>query len=60
MSRTKKGSKGPGYEFWGPRPSKCLTNPNKETKRLTHKLERAKAKAAVRAGKDLPSKVGFS
>jgi hypothetical protein len=44
MSRTKKGSKGPGYEYWSRRPSKGITAPGKETKTITHRLERAAAK----------------
>lgn len=40
MSRTKKGSKGAGAEYWGKRPnSGCVPGPN--TKRLTHQKERA-------------------
>jgi len=42
MSRTNKGSKGPGYDYWTARPyndSKC-NSPSKFAKRRTHKAER--------------------
>lgn len=50
MSRTKKGSKGVGYEYWGKRPlsRNCGANPGKVTKKLTHRLERIEAKAQIR------------
>jgi hypothetical protein len=45
MSRTKKGSKGPGYEYWSRRPAKMLfPAPGKEAKTITHRQERAAAK----------------
>ena len=44
MSRTKKGSKGPGYEYWSRRPAKGATDPGKASKTITHRLERAAAK----------------
>ena len=47
MSRTIKGSKGPGYEYWGRRPF-CGWKPGKVAKRLTHQLERQIAKREVR------------
>lgn len=45
MSRTKKGSKGPGYEYWSARPFNKgggLLSPKggKHTKKRTHKAER--------------------
>lgn len=51
MSRTKKGSKGPGYEYWGRRPCNGY-NPSKENKRLTHQIERARAKQDLRKPKE--------
>lgn len=39
MSRTIKGSKGPGYDYWGRRPGKS-TIPGSFAKRLTHRAER--------------------
>ena len=47
MSRTKKGAKGPGYEYWSRRPAKG-TAPGKKTKTITHRLERAAAKRQLR------------
>ncbi len=43
MSRSIKGSKGPGYEYWSKRPMAGM-KPGAETKRMTHKLERLEAK----------------
>lgn len=43
MSRTRKGSKGPGYDYWGGRPGG--TTPGPDTKRVTHGIERARAHA---------------
>lgn len=51
MSRTKKGSKGVGYEFWSKRPcsnkSGCL--PGKFNKKRTHRVERQRAKKGTAA-----------
>ena len=44
MSRTKKGAKGPGYEYWSRRPAKGCVDPGKRNKTVTHRLERAAAK----------------
>jgi hypothetical protein len=44
MSRTKKGAKGPGYEYWSRRPAKGCIDPGKSNKTVTHRLERAAAK----------------
>ena len=59
MSRTKKGSKGPGFEFWGRRPAKMdFPPPGKETKIITHRQERAAAKRQLdEAKKGLTSAV---
>lgn len=43
MSRTTKGAKGPGYEYWSRRPSKGCVEPGKKNKVITHRLERAAA-----------------
>lgn len=41
MSRTKKGSKGPGHEYWTARPgNKQGGRPGRATKRRTHRAER--------------------
>lgn len=45
MSRTKKGKKGPGHEYWSKRPgNKGGGIPGKEIKKRTHKLERLEEK----------------
>jgi hypothetical protein len=45
MSRSIKGSKGPGYEYWGRR---CeLREPGRFTKTYTHGLERRQGKKEV-------------
>jgi hypothetical protein len=49
MSRTKKGGKGPGYEYWTARPgSRCGGSPGAATKRLTHRSERQDGKQDIR------------
>lgn len=47
MSKTKKGSKGPGYEYWSKRPL-AGSPPGKDTKKKTHRIERAANKALTR------------
>jgi len=45
MSRSKRGAKGPGYEYWTARPgNKQGGQPGKATKKATHKAERRLAK----------------
>jgi hypothetical protein len=46
MSRTKKGKKAPGYEYWSRHPisNACGATPNAFTKKRTHKIERQQAK----------------
>jgi hypothetical protein len=53
MSRSAKGSKGPGFEYWGKRPGNGLS-PGKATKKITHRLERLKAKEALKKTGDDP------
>lgn len=51
MSRTKKGSKAPGQEYWTPRPgNKYGAHPGKFTKRKTHKAERQQGKRSAEKG----------
>ena len=38
MSKTIRGSKGAGFDYWGRRP--CTGKPGRFTKRLTHRAER--------------------
>ena len=52
MSRTKGGSKGPGFDYSGRRPgngSHCATH-GKDVKRRTHKKERQAGKREVSHG----------
>lgn len=51
MSRTIKGKKHPGKELWSKRPLSGF-EPNKENKRATHQIERARAKAALKKAQD--------
>ena len=45
MSRSRKGSKPPGYEFWSPRPQSG--GKGAESKRICHKQERAASRRVV-------------
>ena len=44
MSRTRRGSKGPGYDFWSRRPHSGAGY-GREVKKRTHRTERREAKA---------------
>jgi hypothetical protein len=46
MSRTRKGSKAPGYEFWSPRPGQGGVG--SIAKKITHRAERNANKREVR------------
>jgi len=46
MSRTRRGSRGPGYEYWSRRPCSGW-NPGRETKMISHQIERAREKATL-------------
>jgi hypothetical protein len=46
MSRTRKGAKGPGWEYWSRRPCSGW-NPSKEHKQITHQIERAREKELI-------------
>ena len=48
MSRTIKGSKGPGYEYWKSRLHRWGELPGRRTKTLTHRKERRSAKTLCR------------
>lgn len=51
MSRTKKGGKGPGFEYWSRRPAKVADpEPGRETKKITHRQERAVSKRDLKKG----------
>lgn len=47
MARTRKGSKGPGYEYWSARPY-SQSCPSKVAKVLTHRCERRQSSQLVR------------
>lgn len=47
MSRSKKGSKPPGYEFWSRRPSSCNGGSGRWAKYFTHKKERMQSKEII-------------
>ena len=47
MSRTVKGGKGSGFEYWGKRPNKYVS-PGRTAKTITHRIERARDKDALR------------
>lgn len=59
MSRTTKGSKGPGYDFWGKRPMSGICGCGKIVKTISKRIERARSKRAVREGQDLPNREAF-
>lgn len=44
MSRTRKGKKGPGYEYWSARPGNYNNSPGAGVKRRTHRAERRQGK----------------
>lgn len=46
MSRSKKGSKGPGYDYWSRRPGSGMGH-GPDVKEVTHRAERQEAKKAV-------------
>jgi len=43
VSRTRKGTKGPGYEYWGRQGPRTILDPGRYSKRRTHKYERRKS-----------------
>ncbi len=47
MSRTHKGAKAPGYEYWASRLHRHGETPGRLTKRWTHGKERREAKAKL-------------
>lgn len=47
MSRTERGQRGPGYEYWSRR-IKAMLNPGRWAKKLTHRFERRQAKNTLR------------
>lgn len=51
MSRSKKGSKSPGTDFWGKRALSGNCGTGKIVKKITHSKERAAAKKVERKAK---------
>ena len=48
MSRSKKGRKAPGYEYWSRRPfNRCGQTPGPFAKHRTHKAERQQGKRKI-------------
>lgn len=47
MSRTQKGSKGPGYDYWGRRPLSGDCGYGPAVKRVTHRIERRQASEVI-------------
>lgn len=58
MSRTKKGGKGPGFDYWSRRPKSSMGF-GKWIKQVCNRIERRLNKKLVRKGDDLPSKQGI-
>jgi hypothetical protein len=49
MSRSRKGSKGPGYDYWTPRPgNNGCQGYGPDVKRRTHRLERIQDKKIIK------------
>jgi hypothetical protein len=48
MSKSVRGGKGPGYEYWSKRPNK-YASPGKSSKIITHRVERRQSKDVVRS-----------
>lgn len=48
MSRSIKGSKAPGYDYWSPRPYSAYMAAGPTTKRFCNRAERKRAKTALK------------
>jgi hypothetical protein len=59
MSRTSKGSKGCGYDYWGKRPLSGNCGYGKIVKTISKRIERARAKRDIRNHKDMPNREPF-
>lgn len=59
MSRTRKGSKGPGYDYWGRRAQSGNCGHGPDVKRITHRIERRRASKALREQQDMQSREAF-
>ncbi len=58
MSKTRKGSKGGGFEYWSRRPYSGIDY-GSDIKKRCKRIERRRARIALRKGKDLPNKEGI-
>ena len=52
MSRTNKGDKGSGYEYWSRRNYKWCTDPGRSNKKITNRVERRKSRQSVMRDND--------
>jgi len=53
MSRSKKGDKGPGHEYWSKRPgTKKAQDPGKYAKKVNSRLERIEGKKKIKEDLD--------
>jgi len=59
MSSTRKGSKGPGYDYWGKRPKSGDCGYGKSVKTISKRIERSRAKVSLRKGVELPKREAF-
>jgi len=51
VSRSKKGKKSPGHDYWGKRPLSGNCGHGPEIKKITHKIERAQEKQLLHKAK---------
>ena len=59
MSRTRRGSKPVGFDYWGKRPKSQCCGFGPIVKQISKRIERARSKAAVMEGKELPAREAF-
>lgn len=52
MSRSKRGSKGPGYDYWGRRAHSGTTGVGRIQKKITTRVERNRAKQELIRGEE--------
>lgn len=52
MSRSKRGSKGPGYDYWGRRAHSGTTGVGRIQKKMTTRVERNRAKQELIQGEE--------
>jgi hypothetical protein len=59
MSRTKTGSKGSGYDFWGKRIESANCGHGKYVKTQTHRRERKRDKRRLAEGHEMETREAF-